>query len=221
MLRVFLTILTVTAGFPLEGMACPVRFRSYPIYSSVSYASPVVAAVVTPVITPVAVAVYAPIPVAQYSVGYNAAPAYAPQQAQAPMAQQVQAQDPCAALRKDLEALRAEVQALRGGPQGLKAPPEQVKAPPGEHPALGILRAKCAQCHEQKVAKTEGKGFVLFNGPDLAQLTDRQVLRVGAQCYSGRMPPPNNTKKVEPLTDTEVGQVMQYIDQRSNQGAAP
>ena len=71
---------------------------------------------------------------------------------------------------------------------------------------LTVLVKYCAACHESKVAAEMGEGFVLLNGDVLAQLTDRQQLKVGKQLRSGKMP--KNGK----LSDAEYDAVRDMLD---------
>lgn len=137
------------------------------------------------VATPIVAAVFAPVAVTvpTYSIGY--APA-----APDPNVQQLVA---------EIKQLRAQVQALTAVPQALK------KEAIGEHPAVAVMRNKCANCHGA-AAKEKGGGFALFDGASFAKLTDKQALNLARNVYSGRMP--KNGK----LTDEEVGQIMDWLD---------
>ncbi len=146
-------------------------------------------------VTPVVAAVFAPVAVTvpAYSIGY-AAPAPVPD----PVIQQLLTENKNLSLR--VEALTAQVQSMTaGGPQALK------KEAVGEHPAVPILKNKCASCHGA-AAKEKGGGFVLMDGQAFAPMTDLQLLNIARNVFSGRMP--KNGK----LTDEEVGLIMHWLD---------
>lgn len=124
-------------------------------------------------------------------------------------------------LRKELEALRAEIRSLRtpapsNPPVGTpRTAPETL--PPVKTTNLptvaasppvslqGVLKAKCTQCHDSGIAEDKGGGFVLMDGDNLPRLTDREWRKVITHAYKGTMPPKGNKLGVAPLTDEEVG----------------
>jgi mono/diheme cytochrome c family protein len=201
------------AGVPQHLYACGIVCRGRPVP---------VRSVKTVPVTPAVVATFVPVAVAvpQYSVSYvggaaYAAPAEAPAQPAAAAASavtsapqaaaadsRVQAlQDEVGRLRKDLEECRKQLSAAR--PQGKP----EARAPQAAVPQhLAIFTARCAACHEAKAARAKGDGFVLLEGTRLAFLDARQVNRIVAQVYTGKMP-----KGGPPLSDDEVAQIVAWV----------
>ncbi|MBV9125345.1 MAG: cytochrome c, partial [Planctomycetes bacterium] len=105
-------------------------------------------------------------------------------------------------LRKELEDCRKQLK--QPMPQ---AQPEAAAPPVAPPPHLAILTARCAVCHEAKVAPTKGRGVVLLEGDRLASLDNRQLNRILTQVYSGKMP-----KGGPALSDTEVAQLVTWMD---------
>jgi len=200
------------AGVPQDLHACGIVCRGRPV---------AVRRVETVSVTPVAVATFVPVVVAvpQYSVSYVGGAAYAAPAAPAQPAaaaasavptapqaaaadSQVQAlQDEVARLRQELEECRKQLTAVRPQAKGEAAAP-QAAVPPH----LAIFTARCAACHEAKVARAKGNGFVLLEGNRLARLDARQVNRIVARVYSGKMP-----KGGPPLSDDEVAQIVAWV----------
>lgn len=89
-------------------------------------------------------------------------------------------------------------------------PKPAVKAPDAA-PKVGH-GAKCATCHEQKVAKAQGGGKAFYDGENFLPLTDGQVRALLLTAYEGKTkndrPMPPEDSGVPPLTDPEVGKMV-------------
>ena len=153
------------------------------------------------VVEPVVAAVYAPVvAVPAYSVGYSSNNLYEENER----------------LKLEIKVQRLELQIQRLTtpspvqpqiqPQQLPAPQPQPQAQVGEHPAIGIMRANCAACHEANVAKGKGGGFTLFQGQALSKLSCEQTLAMIFAVHDGDMP-----KGGKALADQEFGVLMQYL----------
>jgi len=82
----------------------------------------------------------------------------------------------------------------------------------GPSAAISIFNVKCAACHESKVAASNGKGFTLLNGMQVANLTDAQKKKIAVKTYRGEMPKQPNKFNIPPLTDEEVGAIMAWLN---------
>lgn len=160
------------------------------------------------IVEPVVAAVFAPVAVAAYSVGYsdNHQLVEEVKQLRAQVAALTKEPGISIEAREAFEKFKKEWEGAKKMPTA--GPPVEDKGSSGEHPAIGILKAKCASCHDGQVSKAKGAGFTLFEGGQLAKLSDRQVLKVQAKTYSGAMPPDPRKK----LTDEEVGELMSLFD---------
>lgn len=156
------------------------------------------------VVQPVAAAVYAPVvAVPAYSVGYSSANLYE--------------ENERLKLEIKVQRLELQIQRLQSAPLPQVAPQPQAQIAPsppvplpqaqvGEHPAVGIMRANCAACHEASVAKGKGGGFTLFQGQTLAKLSCEQTLAMIFAVHDGDMP-----KGARALADQDFGVLMQYL----------
>jgi len=153
------------------------------------------------VVEPVVAAVYAPVvAVPAYSVGYSSNNLYEENER----------------LKLEIKVQRLELQIQRLTtpspvqpqiqPQQLPAPQPQPQAQVGEHPAVGIMRANCASCHEANVAKGKGGGFVLFQGQALAKLSCEQTLAMVFAVHDGDMP-----KGGKALSNEDFGMLVSYL----------
>lgn len=84
--------------------------------------------------------------------------------------------------------------------------PQKVGVGLQDHPAIGIMKKNCAVCHDEAVAKVKGKNFVMFTNASLVGFTDKQLLVMTKEVFSGRMP------KGSKITDEDVGQIMDWLD---------
>jgi len=165
------------------------------------------------------------IPLGLNTVGYAAPPVAVPPVAP-PVPAAAPAVAPCEtelkAFRLELERLRSELAAVRAGgvppvgpvPQHAGQPPQpQAQAHPAQAAPKGsVLFESCAACHEAKVAKAKGQGFVMFEGGKMAPLTAGQILKAGKKMRFGEMPPPNNKEGVPPLTDERYAGCQAELD---------
>lgn len=176
----FAGLLVLSSG--ADASNCVVRNRVVVQHQAVVVATPVVA------VTPVVAAVYQPIAVPAYSVGYAS--------------QNLHEENERLKLEIKLQRLEIQLQSLQQNQQVPQQLPlkKEVQQQPEQHPAIAIINKSCLQCHSPA---TKAKGGQLdLTGP----LTDRQLLAVSKEVYSGRMP--KNGK----LTDEEVGQIMSWLD---------
>lgn len=108
--------------------------------------------------------------------------------------------DPSLGFAEQIEGLRAEI-------RGLKAPGKAKEAPASDDEpddtAMLILRSNCARCHDRPVSKTKGGGFVMLDGPKLADLTERQISKILSQVMSGKMP---KDKTIDPEHAKIIGE---------------
>lgn len=215
-----LFVVLFALAFALITLVPPAKGECYsrPRVVVSDYHAPVVKKVI---VEPVAVAVAVPayfaayIPPAVVPAAVPAAPA-APQPAAQPSELQAVA-DALRQINSRLDRLEKGAPApatppARPGPADPFAPKDpakgEVKAPPS---GLNVLLAKCASCHESKVAADKGGSLTLLEGALLAaSLTERDKRRVMAASYAGRMPP--KSSGVPALTDEEVGAVVQLFD---------
>lgn len=207
-----------TLASPALGGDCAVRSRVVHAAPVVVKKEVVVEKVVTPVIAPIAV--YAPVPVYGAAFVPPAPMPAAPAQASA-------AGEDLKAILNALSAIDARLKAVEAkagapaGPAPAPKPPDPFN--PGPRPGAGaaleapkppaflaLAQAKCASCHETKVAADKGGAFTLLDGAALAKLDDRQLRKLASVSYASRMPP--KSSGVPPLTDEEVAQVMTFID---------
>lgn len=111
-------------------------------------------------------------------------------------------------LRADMELqqLRQELKSFQQQqpqPEKLNAPKKQAQ----QHPFEGTMQKSCITCHSVEQAKAKGNGFVLSDGKGFMTLTDRQIREMQRRIYSGNMP------KGSKLTDQQVGEAMDWLDQ--------
>ena len=156
------------------------------------------AVVVTPT---VAVATFFPVFVPTYTASYIPPPVAYTQGAAAVPAPHQTAQPP--ACEQELATLKARLAELE---KRLSPTPPQVQPPAGQAKGLAIMQARCASCHEEKVAQGKGSSFVLFKGNGLSSLDSAAQNKVLRNVYTGRMPK-NGT-----LTDAEVAEVIGFLD---------
>ncbi len=85
-------------------------------------------------------------------------------------------------------------------------PQAQAPVPQPQQPlaaALGVLSAKCAACH-QAGHEQDGGGFVMFDQSMRFIALDRgQLDKIKFKSLNHKMPPKNNSKNIQPLTDPE------------------
>lgn len=219
--------------------ACP-PVLSTPVYRApVTYAAPAVVTTYTPPVTPVLAVSYVPVAVPTFSVTYSppavvqaapavagtalpaapAAAAVAPPRAAvqtqaagvaAPAAQPAAAQNGNAELLLEIQRLRKELDALKAGqtaPPAAQQSEARVDLPTA---VTRVTKAKCAACHDASVAEQEGGRLVLMDGEALAPVPDRKVPRLMSLVYANRMPPPNNAKGIQPLTDQEAAALIEF-----------
>mgnify|MGYP001611770200 CR=1 FL=1 len=79
-------------------------------------------------------------------------------------------------LRQDFLTVVQQLQQGPGQPQALK-----------EHPGAKLMRQDCARCHDGSVAKSKGRGVILFKDGAFID-TPENVEAVVEQVDSGRMP---------------------------------
>jgi hypothetical protein len=118
----------------------------------------------------------------------------------------------------ELLKLRSEVDVLKQGRPILKEKAELIPAPKQsanptnifpdlpqvkQEAHVAILAAKCASCHDKRVADTKGGKFTLLYANELVSLTDGQKLKILAMLYTGAMP-----KNGKALSDEEFGSII-------------
>jgi mono/diheme cytochrome c family protein len=210
---------------------------SYPA-ATYSYAAPVSYQVVEKVKVvkqEVPVAVYVPLYTAVYAPAlYPAAPPAAAAPAMppaAPAAPAMPEKAPCAdqtaRLLSVLEGLDARLKRLEGNGGALPPLNQDRPVPPAHMPvkpdntlpapqaqapltAAHVFGTKCSQCHDAKVAKEKGRGFVLGGDGKLATLSDRQLRKVLTQIATNKMPPKDSG--IPPLTEQEMAAVVNYVE---------
>jgi mono/diheme cytochrome c family protein len=204
--------LSVVLALAGAAAACP-PVVSRVVYSTPVYSAPAYVAPAAVVAVPVAVPVFVP----TYTAGYNPAafglapagvapPGMPPSNGAGAQAQPAAAQPD---LVKILERIDARLTKLEQGGGPLAAP----KAPPpGGAGALALLTARCGACHAKGSEKDGGNFVLLADGKINPAITPRQYARIGTRTYLKEMPPPGNTKGVPPLTDEEVGQLQQFLN---------
>ena len=198
LVRLLLSLLLVLT--PTLAQACG-PFPFHPFYSPPTIVKEVV---VEKEVVPIFATLFVP----AYGVGYPAPP---PQPAAAaPVAPPVtQTTTSCEQRAADLERRLADLERRLAAGPGVGAPSAVapvLPAAPGKD-ALSIFAARCASCHEAGVASAKGGGFVLLSQGKLAQLTDRQLRKVGTMTYSGQMP-----KGGPQLTDEETSIVQGWLN---------
>ena len=82
-----------------------------------------------------------------------------------------------------------------------------------EGDVLPLVMAKCAKCHEARVAASEGAGLVMVENGALTRLDATDALRVIKASYKGTMPKRNSG--IAPLTDAEVAALVGHYGQGS------
>jgi Cytochrome C oxidase, cbb3-type, subunit III len=202
MLRAFLAALVLIAP-------CWVAQAQYsPCYNRQTYSYPTVVKKEVVYENQVLVAQFVPLVVtvptysATYAAGYLPTPSYTPAAAvaqpnqPAPAAQGFNA----SALEQQIQILVQKVTNLETQIQGGTVTAQNTQG----NDFVRLFSTKCASCHDQAVAQSKGKGFVLLSGGKLVNLTPDQVLNVCTQCYGGDMP------KGGKLTDQEVGLIMAW-----------
>ncbi len=126
---------------------------------------------------------------------------------------------PCEQRVARLEAEVAEMRAFMAGKASVAsatAPQQQETGPAATATtALSIFQGKCAACHGGAAAteKDLGGAFRLLK-PDGSpvDLDGRMLGKLAGKVYTGKMPPPENKKGIAPLTDQEVGVIMQWVN---------
>ena len=78
---------------------------------------------------------------------------------------------------------------------------------------LPLVTAKCAKCHDARVAASEGAGLTLVENGTLSRLDATDALRVIKTSYKGTMPKRNSG--IAPLTDAEVAALVGHYGQGS------
>ncbi len=81
----------------------------------------------------------------------------------------------------------------------------------GGQAGLALANAKCAQCHQAGKLAPDQRFTLLDAKGNLAQLTDRQKLKVMMKCYREEMPPPKNIYGVTALTDAEYAALVDLL----------
>lgn len=218
MTKTALTCLAMLALTPLApAQSCgvpPVKFQAAPYhapyhgYAAQNYHNPAYFPIA--VFTPVPLfTVQAPAPAAEASAkpAMPAAPA-------GEMGQVLQALQQTNQSLKDLDGRLRKLEAAQDQPiplaPAVPAKPKAQSAAPAAHPGLLVVQAKCASCHEAKVAAEKGGGLALTDGAAAAKLDDRAARKVLSLAYAGKMPP--KSSGVPALTDPEVGALVQWID---------
>jgi cytochrome c5 len=141
----------------------------------VHHAYPVTPVVVKKVVTPVFFAV--PIPV------YGAV--YTP-----PVPTPASGGDELKQVAEALKAIDARLKQLeRPAPQAAPPPSNPFQPQNAGGNPLGVVQAKCAQCHDGKVSAEKGGGFTMIENGVLARLTPGQALKALSTAYKGTMPP--------------------------------
>lgn len=118
------------------------------------------------VVAPV-VATFVPLVVPAYSVTYS---------------------DQGAALAAELQQLRAEIR-QQGSRVGVRMPPASEASASADSDGLVVLQTRCASCHEKAVAKVKGKGLVLLEGKEPADIDGDTALDVCLAVLKDEMPP--------------------------------
>jgi mono/diheme cytochrome c family protein len=134
-----------------------------------------------------------------------------------------------AAIRGKLDLLENQFKTANGqpisGPQSVPTAKPGVAALPSppspgasqgqaaSSAALSIFNAKCAACHESKVAPANGKGFVLLVGNQPNKLSPAQVLKIVQKVYKNEMPKLPNKFGIPSLTDQEVGEILKWSEE--------
>jgi hypothetical protein len=162
--------------------------------------------------TPVFAAVFLPVPVA--TVGPAPAvvaspPAAASVPAVASPPAQAAATLPC---EKQLAEVRAELAELRAliKSRGAENPGPVAAGEGGAgRPGLSVLTTSCLPCHGATADK-DGKGHRFF-ADDGSLQKDVPLSKLIARTYRGDMPPPENKKGIKPLSDAEVGRLIEEV----------
>lgn len=125
------------------------------------------------------------VPYASYSIGYSAGSELV---------------DVVRELIKDNREMREEMRALYlRGPEALRKESFRER-----HPGALVMAAKCANCHDEVVAKAKGGGHALFRGGEFLDEGDN-LDRAAGELDAGRMP------KGGKLSDSEKYQVLSYL----------
>lgn len=76
-----------------------------------------------------------------------------------------------------------------------------------------VFAARCAACHTDSVAATEGKGFVMFDKGNLVDFNDRQWRKIGVKLTTKQMPPEKDSKgnAVPEMPQDEFELVMSHM----------
>ncbi len=103
---------------------------------------------------------------------------------------------------------------------GQPTPPPGTQPQPAQQPAaaaraqlngLTVMRNRCAKCHDSNIdVETEGGSFALFADGKMAQLTDKQWVKMNKKISKGEMPP---TRLGEASLSQEEGQaILEYLN---------
>lgn len=111
-------------------------------------------------------------------------------------------------LKDSVLSLDQRLRRLEGTPAPPLRPMPGAANDPAPQAGSGLVRLmteRCASCHDRSVAQTKGKGLILTDGMNLAQINAEQAGLVIQEVVEGRMP------KGKPFTDTEKIQFLRLL----------
>lgn len=87
---------------------------------------------------------------------------------------------------------------------------------------VNALYVGCVKCHESKVSDVEGGKFTIFNGTNVANLSQRQWKKIGDEISDDKMPPKKDSKgnPVPPLQKTQRDEILAMVAIARSQTAA-
>lgn len=126
--------------------------------------------------------------------------------------------DRMAALEGRMSRIEALLEKIASGPGGPPPNPQpQTALPTAPNPnaptVVGLLKARCAACHDKAIAADKGGSFVMFEGGQLVALSDSQISQIMRRAYLKTMPPKKSQDKHAPLTDEEYTFAVEHQDE--------
>lgn len=111
-----------------------------------------------------------------------------------------------------------------------KAPAKPKVPPPAKEPTaadsiqagVNAMYTACSRCHEAKAAKGEGGGFTMFDGVQVAALSERAWAKVERELDEGKMPPKVDSKgnAVPQPTPEQRKAIQAFLVERKRQAGA-